>query len=100
MSAGPAVRLTARPPNRLFHLVLKSHDGRAQVPIPREKHEPVSDIDTVVVNSLKTLDPNRPIREADINCPGQNECRAPHVHASGACAGRRRGGGRRLSRHP
>ena len=26
----------------------------------------MSDIDTVVVNSLKTLDPNRPIREADI----------------------------------
>ena len=31
-----------------------------------EKHEPVSDIDTVVVDSLKTLDPKRPIREADI----------------------------------
>jgi hypothetical protein len=26
----------------------------------------VSDIDTAVVDSLKTLDPNRPIREADI----------------------------------
>ena len=31
-----------------------------------EKHEPVSDIDTVVLDSLKTLDPDRPIREADI----------------------------------
>ena len=31
-----------------------------------EKHEPVSDIDTVVMDSLKVLDPNRPIREADI----------------------------------
>ena len=30
-----------------------------------EKHEPVSDIDTVMVGSLKALDPNRPIREAD-----------------------------------
>ena len=30
-----------------------------------EKHEPASDIDTVVVDSLKALDPNRPIREAD-----------------------------------
>jgi hypothetical protein len=30
-----------------------------------EKHEPVSDIDTVVVDSLKALDPKRPIREAD-----------------------------------
>jgi hypothetical protein len=31
-----------------------------------EKHEPVSDIDTAVVDSLKALDPNRPIRETDI----------------------------------
>ena len=29
-----------------------------------EKHEPVSDIDTVVVDSLKALDPEWPIREA------------------------------------
>ena len=32
-----------------------------------EKHEPMSDIDTAVVDSLKVLDPNRPIREADIS---------------------------------
>ena len=31
-----------------------------------EKHEPASDIDIVVVDSLKALDPKRPIREADI----------------------------------
>jgi len=31
-----------------------------------EKHEPASDTDTVPVDSLKALDPNRPIREADI----------------------------------
>src|SRR5450432_2863769 len=31
-----------------------------------EKREPASDIDTVVVDSLKALDPGRPIREADI----------------------------------
>jgi len=31
----------------------------------KEKHEPASDIDTVVVDSLKALDPKRPIREAD-----------------------------------
>src|SRR5476649_84911 len=30
-----------------------------------EKREPVSDIDTAVVGSLKALDPERPIREAD-----------------------------------
>jgi hypothetical protein len=29
-----------------------------------EKHEHASDIDTVVVDSLKALDPKRPIREA------------------------------------
>ena len=33
---------------------------------PVEKREPASDIDTVVVDSLKALDPTRPIREADI----------------------------------
>ena len=31
-----------------------------------EKHEPAGDIDTATVDSLKTLDPNRPIREADM----------------------------------
>ena len=31
-----------------------------------EKHEPASDIDTAVADSLKALDPSRPIREADI----------------------------------
>ena len=31
-----------------------------------EKHEPVSDIDTVVVDSLKVLNSKWPIREADI----------------------------------
>ena len=65
-------------------LVLPSTDGKAARKIvpPRlripywkglgadseEKHEPVSDIDTVVVDSLKALDLKRPIREADINC--------------------------------
>ena len=31
-----------------------------------EKHEPVGDIDTAVVDGLKALDPERPIREANI----------------------------------
>src|SRR6267142_2255940 len=63
-------------------LVLPSTDGKAARKIvpPRlripywkglgadseEKHEPASDIDTVVADSLKALDPRRPIREADI----------------------------------
>jgi hypothetical protein len=49
----------------LFHLVLEPHDGKALVPI-QEKREPVSDINTYAVDSLKVLDPKRPIREADI----------------------------------
>jgi hypothetical protein len=32
--------LTARPPIRLFHLVLGSHDGRALVPIPKRSASP------------------------------------------------------------
>ena len=63
-------------------LVLPSTDGKAARKIvpPRlripywkglgadseEKHEPVSDIDTAAADSLKVLDPKRPIREADI----------------------------------
>ena len=31
-----------------------------------EKHEPVSDIDIALVDSLKVLDPKWPIREADV----------------------------------
>ena len=63
----PAVRLTARPPKRLFRLVFESHDGRALGADSEEKHEPVSDIDTAVADSLKVLDLKRPIREADID---------------------------------
>ena len=51
----------------MFRLVLGSHDGRALGADSEEKHEPVSDIDTVAVDSLKALDPKRPIREADIS---------------------------------
>ena len=54
----------ARSHLRLFHLVLGSHDGRALVPIPKRSAYPASDLDVVVVDSLKALDPNRPIREA------------------------------------
>ena len=34
----------------------------------------MSDIDTVVMDSLKALDPNRPIREADISEAFQYSC--------------------------
>ena len=42
----------------MFHLVFVSHEGRALGAESEEKHEPVSDIDTVVVDSLKALDLN------------------------------------------
>ena len=66
MSAWFCRRLTARPPERLFRLVFESHDWKGLGADSEEKHEPVSDIDTAVVDSLKVLDPKRPIREADI----------------------------------
>ena len=39
----------------------------ALAPIPKRKHEPVSDIDTGAEESLKALDPDQPIREADMS---------------------------------
>ena len=36
----PAVRLTARPPKRLFHLVFESRAGRALAPIPKRSASP------------------------------------------------------------
>src|ERR1700693_1786499 len=44
-----------------------------------EKREPVSDIDTAVVDSLKVLDPNRPIREADVPLAAKNVCFVPNA---------------------
>ena len=51
----------------MFRLVFESHTGRALGADSEEKHEPATDIDTVVVDSLKALDPQRPIREADMH---------------------------------
>jgi hypothetical protein len=72
MSAWPSVHLTARPRQRLFHLIFESHDGRAPSADSEEKREPASDIDTAQVNSLKVLDPEWPIREADIDQDGRS----------------------------
>ena len=56
-----------------------------------EKREPASDIDTVVVDSLKALDPKWPIREADIpafvyfrqpDASNQLALRRPYRHAA------------------
>jgi hypothetical protein len=47
----------------------------------------VSDIDTVVVDSLKALDPKRPIREADIEQSPWSEglSDAPLARVIGSC---------------
>jgi hypothetical protein len=50
----------------LFLLIFESHGGRALSADSEEKHEPVSDIDTAAADSLKVLDPERPIREATL----------------------------------
>jgi hypothetical protein len=50
----------------LFHLVLESHTGRAMVPIPKRSASPWVTLNTAAMDSLKVLDPERPIREADI----------------------------------
>jgi hypothetical protein len=46
--------IAAGPTKRLFRLVLEPHDGRALVPITKEKQEPASDIDTAAMESLKS----------------------------------------------
>jgi len=61
---GPTVRLTARPPIRLFHLVFETK-WKGLGAESGEKREPAGNIDIAVVVSLKVLDPDRPIREAD-----------------------------------
>jgi len=50
----------------LFRLVFGSHDGRALCADSVEKHEPASDVSIAAVDSLKALDPDGPIIEADI----------------------------------
>ena len=50
----------------MFHLVFESHSGRALAPIPKRSTSPRATSNTAVVDSLKALDPKRPIREVDI----------------------------------
>ena len=64
--------MTVRPPIRLLHLVLESPCWTGLCAESVEKHEPASDIAIAVLESLKALDPNRPIREADIVQHGGN----------------------------
>ena len=71
MPSGSARRLLPSP--RFRSSSEKDEDAKRKAPYKdlgadsEEKHEPVSNIDTVVVDSPKALDPKRPIREADIN---------------------------------
>jgi hypothetical protein len=53
------------------HLIGAGEDSRRHRKAERhadseEKHEPVSDIDTAAADGPKVLDPDRPIREADM----------------------------------
>src|SRR6516165_781373 len=43
-----------------------------------EKRAPVSDINTALVDRLKALDPNRPIREADVS--DESHCGATRMY--------------------
>jgi hypothetical protein len=59
----------------------RSRDGADS----EEKHEPATDIDAVTVDSLKVLDPEWPIREADIRPPGWFVRKVPQpAHAPAA----------------
>jgi hypothetical protein len=82
---GPAFRLMARPRIRLFHLLLGPHDGRALVPDSEEKREPVSDIDTAVADSLKALDPKRPIEKQPSCCVATKFREGPSPEVKGDC---------------
>jgi hypothetical protein len=48
-----------------------------------EKREPASDVDTALVDSLKALDPNRPIREADIATAIRFNKKPPSISSEG-----------------
>jgi hypothetical protein len=60
---GPTISLIERPLFRSFHLIFEFYAGRALAPIPKRS---ASDIDTAAVDSLKVLDPEPPMGEA--NC--------------------------------
>src|SRR5215471_15509195 len=92
----------------------RSSDGKAVVKIvpPRsripswkgpgadseEKHEPASDIDAALMESLKTLDPNRPIREADMTVCERPFAVALLMTQSGPDASAQSGGATRVTK--
>src|SRR5215472_13976707 len=75
--------LTARPPERLFHLVFESPWWKGLGAESEEKREPVSDIDTGVVVSLKVLDPDGRLekRTSRTTSPAIEESAHPPVNS-------------------
>src|SRR5262249_49808780 len=51
---------------KIVPLILESHTGRAFAPSPKRSTSPQATSTLEWLDSLKALDPNRPIREADI----------------------------------
>ena len=76
-----ALRSTKKPTKESFAALANSLTKKTPYKGPgadsEEKHEPASDIDTAVADSLKALDPKWPIREADILRVGRHVSNVP-----------------------
>jgi hypothetical protein len=62
----------------LFRLILEIPWWKGLGADSEEKREPVSDIDTTVVDSLEALDPEWPIREADLDPAANGKTESCH----------------------
>src|SRR5262249_21876508 len=51
---------------KIVPLIIESHTGRAFAPSPKRSTSPQATSTLEWLDSLKALDPNRPIREADM----------------------------------
>jgi hypothetical protein len=69
---GPAVTLTARPSERLFRLVLESHDGRCYGAAARILHSIVADVNrwSAPMQNLNDLSRSLTARERHRHCGG------------------------------
>ena len=67
---------------------------------PKRSTSPVSDVDTVLVDSLKALDPNRPIREADMCGALADVCFVPKADIQQTTCANRKTASRRSLRNP
>jgi len=57
---------------KIVPLILESHTGRAFAPSPKRSTSPQATSTLEWLDSLKALDPNRPIREADMSLNAEN----------------------------